>query len=85
MVEDATCGFKPTLAIYERVVATVGDIDAIMANLVIKLLAINLSNNSYKNSNFHSYSPLQNISKTFNVRGLCPLSYPGDRIKIADY
>ena len=35
VIEDTACGFKPTLSIYERVVATVGDIDAIMANLVI--------------------------------------------------
>lgn len=69
VVEDAACCFEPTFAIYERVAAAIGNIYAKMANLVIELLAVDMADDAYKNSNSHFCSPFQSVSKTLNVRG----------------
>lgn len=63
MIEDAASGFKPTLAIYECVVAAVCNVDAVVANLVIELATVDSPDNAYKNSYFHVRSPFQSVSK----------------------
>lgn len=57
MVENTARSFEPHFAINERVLSTVGYIDAEMLNLVIEFLAVNSTNYAYKNGNSHFAPP----------------------------
>lgn len=80
MIEDAARRFEPTFAIYERVVAAVGNIDTKMANLVIELLAVDMADNAHKNSNSLFCSPFQSVSKTLMCEDIMSSILPRCRI-----
>ena len=80
MVEDAACCFQIDIAIYERVVDAVRYADAIMANLVIELLAVDMADNAYKNSNFHFCSPFQAFQRLLMSEDIMSSILPRHRI-----
>ena len=80
MVENAACGFQIDITIYKRVVDAVRYADAEMLNLAVKLLAVDMADNAYKNSNSHFCSPFQSVSKTLMCEDIMSSILPRHRI-----
>lgn len=69
MADNSACGFQIDIAIYERIVDAVRYRDvAKVFDKLPKLLRVNLSKDSDKDSNHHFKLPLSIVLKPFNVQ-----------------